>query len=429
MNSNEKNACEEYRNLSRRKFLVNSAKIAAIASMPAWLPRVAFAQGGTGHRDRIISVYLRGGIDGLTMCVPHGDANYYANRPNIAIPQPTSSSSDKAIDLNGFFGLPRALAALETPYREGWLAFAHAVGAPVWTRSHFDAQRWMETGAINDISVVDGWLARHLATSTPTKANAALRAISMTYGMRQTLTGAPLTLPIPDPDNFGYAGWWSYQNEMAGLIQQSYRAGAGNKLVRDAAIDTDHTMGMLSQIDFEHYVPGGGAVYGDDNFGRSLKATAALLKAEVGVEAIHIDIDGWDTHANQGPTNGYMYGLLKQVGDGLGALWKDLSNSNVDDWILVALSEFGRTAIENDSLGTDHGTGNAMMIMGGAVKGNQVKSVWPGLAIDQLYQQIDLKATMDYRDVLSEIVDKRLKNPNLDAIFPSYTPNYQGLVN
>lgn len=428
MNHEELNACEEYRSLSRRNFLVGAAKVAAIASIPAWLPRVAFAEPLPG-RDRIISVYLRGGIDGLTLCVPHGDPGYYANRPNIAIPAPTSSSSDRAIDLDGFFGLPKALAALEDPYREGWLAIAHAVGAPVWSRSHFDAQRWMETCAINDTSVVDGWLARHLATSTPIKAKAILRAISMTYGMRQTLAGAPLTLPIPDPDNFDYAGWWYYQDEMAGLIQQSYKSGAGDPLVRDAAVSTDKTMGMLDQIDFANYTPTGGAVYPEGSFGQSLRATAALLKANVGVEAIHIDIDGWDTHANQGPIDGYMFGLLKQVGDGLGALWKDLSSANVDDWVLVALSEFGRTAIENNSLGCDHGTANAMLVMGGGVRGNQVYRSWPGLAVENLYQGVDLKATMDYRDILSEMVDKRLKNPNLGSIFPGYTPNYQGLFN
>lgn len=423
--------CEEYNGLSRRKFLSGSAKAgAAMALMPAWLPRVALAQEPTSSsRDIIVSVFLRGGMDGMSVCVPYGDPYYYKIRPTIAIPAPTSKSQNKAIDLNGFFGVNAGFAPLIDAYKAGHLLFVHATGGVPndWSRSHFDAQRWMELGKPADASVFTGWLGRHLATSTPLSAKAPLRAIALTDGLPVTLAGGPESLPIPDPSNFGYEGQWTNIKELALHIQAAYAQTLNP--VATAAATTQQTLSLLNSINFNGYVPAGKAVYPNSDFGNALQATAALIRANIGVEAIHIDVGGWDTHSAEGPINGYMAGLVADVGSSLAAFHQDLEAANHLNFTLVAMSEFGRTAAENASQGTDHGTANAMFLMGGKVAGNRVLAKWPGLAPTEQYQGQDLQITIDYRDILAEIIAVRLLNQaNLSTIFPGYTPTFHGVV-
>lgn len=418
----ENNGCSEYSELSRRRFLIGSLGVAA-ATTASWIPKVAMGQ-GSSSRDVLIHIYLRGGVDGLSLIVPHGDANYYRHRPTIAVPAPDTPDTNRAIELNGFFGLPPALARLKDIYSAGQLAVVHAVGAPNWSRSHFDAQRWMEMGLASSGST--GWLGRHLATVSPMKPSAQLRGISMTYGMRQTMVGAPRSLPIPDLDSFGYAGWWPYQAEMASWLQTAYARTP--EPLKSVAADTQVSIDLLNQIDFANYRPSGGAVYPEEWFGKSLKATAALLRADVGVEAIHLDLDGFDTHSTQGTTDGYLHNLLGVLGNSLHAFWRDLNGANRRNWTCVVVSEFGRTVRENSSKGTDHGCANAVLVMGPNVRGGQCVSQWPGLHEDQLFQGVDLTATIDFRDILGEIVQKRLTNPDLASVFPGYTPTFRNIV-
>jgi uncharacterized protein (DUF1501 family) len=406
--------------------LIKSAAVAAAASGPSWLPKVALAGTEKAKRDVIVSVYLRGGIDGLTMCIPYFEPNYYNLRPNIAVPRPDSSSPNKVIPLDNRFGLPPGLSALLEPYQAGWLMFAHAVGAPNWSRSHFDAQRWMEVGSRDQQTMTSGWLARHLMTVGPMKANAILRGLSMTYGMRQTMNGAPKALPIPDPSNFGYAGWWYYESEIAGYIKRGYDRVDGELFA--AANDTRQTIDLLKTIDFNGYSPAGGATYPDTEFGKSLKASAALMKADVGVEAIHVDLDGWDTHSDMGPVDGYMNEHMQNLGNSLRAFWKDLSSSNRANWTMLVMSEFGRNVRENSSRGNDHGYANAMMVMGGAVNGGKVMTNWPGLHEDQLFEGADLAATIDHRDIVAEVLKVRAGNTQLNKVFPGYNPKLRGVV-
>ncbi|MFZ4507867.1 MAG: DUF1501 domain-containing protein [Fimbriimonas sp.] len=418
-------SCREYTELSRRRFLVGSVAAATAVASPAWLPRVAMAQ-GFSSRDVLIHIYLRGGVDALTLAVPYAEPLYYALRPTVDIPQPDSSSTRKAIDLDGFFGLPPSLAALVEPYRARQLAIVHAVGAPNWSRSHFDAQRLMEAG-LSSQTPVSGWLGRHLRTTSPAKFGSQLRGVSLTRGLRRTLVGGPQSLAIRVLADFGDSGGWENQAELSSYIQDSYSL--MSEPLRSIAGDTQKTIELLKRIDFVSYRPAGGAVYPAHDFAVALRSTAALIKADLGVEAIHLDLDGFDTHSNQGSKDGYLDKLLTVLGDSLGAFWKDMSGSNRKDWTSVVVSEFGRTARENGSRGTDHGTAGAMILMGPNVKGRRVYTDWPGLRDDQLFQQADLAPTIDFRDILAEVCARRLGNTNLAAAFPNFTPNFRNVVN
>jgi uncharacterized protein (DUF1501 family) len=421
--------CKEYGQLTRRQ-LLQRGSLAGLASltMPAWMPRLAFAQGGP-QRDVVIVVFLRGGVDGLSLCYPFGDADYYVHRTSEAIPRPDSTSNVKGINLDGFFGVPRALSSMVPIYNDGKLLFVHATGGVLntYTRSHFDAMRWLELGKPDDISVPDGWLARHLASTPSIITNAPLRGISITYGQSESLRAAPLTLPIPDPRYFGYDGWYPNQTEMINWLKATYNL--TNDPIKAAAKNTTNTVDLLKAIDFENYVPAGGAVYNSDNsdFHRSLRSAAAIMRAQIGVEVITIDIGGWDSHNDQGTNTGYLHNLMTELATGLSAFYTDLHGANQANWTLVAMSEFGRTAVQN-ATGTDHGRGNAMMLMGPNVIGGRVVRDWPGLAMDNLVDQQDLNVTIDYRDVISEVVKKRMGNNNIGVVLPGYTPNYRGLV-
>ncbi len=427
MIEHERHCCTEYKSISRRGFIggASAATIAATLGY-AWLPRVSFAQ-SQSQRDIVISIYLRGGADGCTLVVPHGDAGYYSARPTIAIPQPGSGQSGQATDLNGYFGLSQAMLPLLAPYQNGHLAIAHAVGSSNWTRSHFDAQKWMETSDRDNINGNSGWLGRHLATVAEKSPGAPMRGVSLTYGMARTLNGGPKALPIPDPDYFGFAGYYPNMSELSNWIGAQYNR--IQDMQKQAVRDTRNVIATLDRINFQGYNGAGGAVYPDSYFGRSMKATAALMKANIGLEAVHMDVDGWDTHADQGPIGGYMDGLMQDLAGSIGAFYTDMAASARLDFTLVVVSEFGRNVLENGSKGTDHGAGNAMFVMGGKVNGGSVYTSWPGCSVENLLDGYDLQMTMDYRDVLAEIVSKRLgNNANLSTVFPNFTPTFRNIL-
>jgi uncharacterized protein (DUF1501 family) len=419
-------ACDEYRQLSRREFVSRTTATAVALSVPAWLPRVTYAQSAAPDRDVLVSIFLRGGADGLTLVPPFGEASYYTLRPTIAIPRPDSGSATPALNLDGFFGLPSAMSALLPAYAAGRLLVVHATGSTDPSRSHFDAQFFMEIGKPGDLNVVTGWLGRHLASRPPMKADAALRGIGFNFGLPQTLAGAPSTLPIPDPGNFRLSGNSSTANQRLAWLGTSYQT--ERDPLRTAALNTQRTINTLSALNIGGYVPAGGAVYPGGSFGAALRSTAALIRADMGVEAVQIDIGGWDTHSAQGPLNGGMAQLMTQFAQAIGAFHADMDGAGrINNVTLVASSEFGRVARENASQGTDHGHGNVMFVMGGAVRGGRVLSVWPGLAPGQLYDNQDLHVTIDYRDILAETVLRRLGNTNLDLVFPGFSPTMRGV--
>lgn len=420
-------ACEEYNDLSRRGFIARTAAAAVALSVPAWVPRVTYAQSESSARDVLVAIFLRGGADGLTLVPPYGESAYYTLRPTIAIPRPDSTSANRGVDLNGFFGLPATMSGLLPAYQSGQLLIVHAVGSTDPTRSHFDAQAYMEAGVPGSANNATGWLGRHLASRPPAKATATLRALGFSFGLPQMLAGAPDTLPIPDPANFGLAGNFSTRAQRMTWLANSYTN--EREPLKTEAFNTQRTITTLQQLNIAGYQPGGGAVYPGGGFGAALRSTAALIKADIGVEAVEIDISGWDTHNAQGPLTGGMSNLMRTFANAIAAFHADMFAADLmRKTTLVAMSEFGRVARENASAGTDHGHGGCMFILGGSTQGGRVLAQWPGLAQDQLYQNQDLQVTTDYRDILSEIVTKRLGNDRLDIVFPGYTPTFKGVV-
>ncbi len=418
--------CAEYVELERRQFLDRCARIGALAmlSAPAWFPRLAFASDPENLHDTIICIFLRGGADGLTLCVPYGDADYYVARNVIAVPPPDSAAPLKAVDLNGFFGLAPGVATLLPIYSAGHLAFVHACGSPDSSRSHFQAQDSMESGTLEISGNSTGWLARHLLT-VPAMGNGLLRGVGASVTIPKSLAGAAATIPIPDIDNYDLVGQPVTKAARQALLSTMY-ASAGTFLQVHAE-NVAATLDLITQVNANGYTPAGGAVYPEGPWGIGLRTIAQLTKADIGLEVACIDLHGWDTHAEQGTLDGKLHALMSTLSEGLVALYTDLTEC-LNRVTVVVLSEFGRRVEENASAGCDHGHGNAMMVMGGNVNGGQVIAEWPGLHPDVLDQGRDLAITIDYRDVLGEILQKRAGNTSLDTVFPGYTPVFQNVV-
>ncbi|HVT40691.1 MAG TPA: DUF1501 domain-containing protein [Gemmatimonadaceae bacterium] len=421
--------CREYNELSRRNFIIGSAGAAVFgAIMPAWLPKVVFARSANSSRDVIVNIFQRGGADGLSLVAPYTDANYYAARPTIAIPRPDSGKVHRGTALDGTFQFAEGMLGLLPAYRGGELLVLQGAGLSFSSRSHFDAQHFIEVGKADDLSLSSGWLGRHLATSDPMTPGATLRGVAVANGLPDTLAGAPKTLPIPDPGNFSIDGNGDTTNARTDWLATDYFRGTG--LLRSTALDAAATIALLRSINVGGYMPSNGARYPDSSFGTSLRAAAALIKADIGVEAIQVDIDGWDTHTTADPLAGQLYNLMSDFADSVGAFWADvLQGSGRWNVTLVSMSEFGRNVRQNGDAGTDHGRGGVMFVMGHHVSGGRVLTRdWQPLATDNLEDDQDLKVTIDHRDVLAEIVKNRLGNPNLDVIFPDYTPSMLGVT-
>lgn len=423
--------CAEYNTLSRRDFIVSSAGISLSALFPAWLPRVTLAGAYASNRDVIVSIFLRGGADGLTLCAPFGDPNYYKVRNYIAVPQPDSSSTFRGVNLDGFFMFPHAMTELVPAFTAGDLLVVHATGQLQVSRSHFDAQRFMEVGQPNSTTVASsGWLGRHLASTPPAKADAKLRGLGVASGLQKTLVsprGDTRTLPIADPTNFVVAGPPASAAQRLEFLAEDYEH--ADEPVRSSALDALNTFELLKSVNFAGYRPANGATYdGDFAFSRALKAVATLIKADIGIEAAQVDLGGWDTHVSQGPDGGAMWQSMNTLARALAAFHADVVATGHKVTVIV-MSEFGRTVRENGSGGTDHGCASAMLLLGNAIKGGRVLTKqWPGLAIENLQDRQDLKVTVDYRDVLSEIVERRLGNSNLRYIFPGWQPSFLGVT-
>lgn len=421
-------ACSEYNALSRRQFLSwSGAAAAAAATVPAWMPRVAFAR-DFSTRDVIVSIYLRGGADGLTMCVPYAEPAYYTARPTIAVAPPGAPSG--CTDLNGFFGLPPALAALHPLYQAGHMAIVHATGSTDSTRSHFDAQRFMEVGKPADPTIFTGWLGRHIATVAPADPTAPVRAIGVAYQLQQTLRGAPKGVPVPDLTNYVLRGSSTTRAARTNWLDSVYDTVADP--VKAASNNTIATINTLAAVNAAAYTPLGTYPYpptsgtGSSALSKALKQTAALIAADVGVEAVAIDKSGWDTHSAQGSVTGTMAGHMADLANSLRAFYEDVIIARNKNVTIVIMSEFGRRVQENGSQGLDHGHGNCMFLIGRKIAGGQVITQWPGLS--SLYQNLDLNITIDFRDILAEICAKRLENTNLASVFPGYTPTFRNVA-
>ena len=419
----KKNARAKY---SRRTVLGGSSALAAAAVLG---PRsradqsAVFRPGPRLGKDVYVQLFLRGAMDGLSLLVPHGDDDYYAARPTLAVPKP--GQPDGALDLDGFFGLAPAAAPLLTPYGNGHLLLAHATGSTDPTRSHFDAFARMEFGDPNlpPGSVQNAWLARYLNQSA-TSSQGVLRAVAISDVPPLSLLGAPRSLPIPDPGNFLFPGNPATALTRSALIGSMYADEPPP--VGSSVTDTLNSIDLLAQIDFANYTPSNGALYPPTELGQQLCKAAALIKADRGIEAITIDYGGWDHHADQGPLDGLMATMMDELARSLEAFYLDMLPI-LDRVSLVCLSEFGRRVAENSSLGTDHGHGGAFLALGGGIQGGRVLANWPGLAPAQL-DNGDLAVTIDFRDLLGELLERRLAATNLTQIFPQHTFTSYGIT-
>lgn len=380
-----------------------------------WMPRLSFAPQNTAPRgDALVVIFLRGAADALNMVVPHGEEAYYQLRPTLGIARPDDSKklkSERVMDLDGFFGLHPNMSSLLEAWQSKRLAIIHACGAPDESRSHFKAMELMERGIDDERGPASGWIGRHLATLN-TGNPSPLRAVSMGDYPQRSLSGGVPVSALRSIADFHLGGDERALQQMRAALSYVYQND-------ELGQDTLSIMDTLQKLDPANYPSS--MAYPESDFGLALKQTAMLIKAEVGLEVSAIDLGGWDTHFTQGSTIGLMPNLMKDLAEGLTAFHADMAD-HMNKLTIVTMSEFGRRAYENGSLGTDHGHGSMMMVLGGNVDGGKVHGQWPGLAEGQLIGPGDLAVTTDYRDVLSEVLTKRLNNPAVSAVFPEYQP-------
>jgi uncharacterized protein (DUF1501 family) len=401
-------------NITRRYFLKSSGiAMLGMASLPAFLQRAVAATVSPGKKKMVV-LFQRGAMDGLNVVVPFAEPNYYTMRPTIAIPQPRRGGTEAAIDLDGFFGLHPSLQPLQPLFQQGQVAIVHAVGSPDPTRSHFDAQDFMESGTPGVKSTDNGWLNRALQTM-PEEHASPFRAVALGPYLPLTLQGSVPAIAIPDLKQFKMYG---PQQTVEGGFEAMY-AQTVDQAMRGVGQETFEAVDQLKKINPDSYEPENGAQYPNSRFGKSLREIAELFKADVGLEVAFLDSGGWDHHVNEGGVQGQLSNLLRDLGQGIAAFHQDMGD-RMGDVVFVSMSEFGRTARENGNRGTDHGHANCMFVLGGCVRGGKVYTRWPGLSEDQLNQGRDLAMTTDYRSVLGEIISRHLGDPGLDAVFPGF---------
>jgi uncharacterized protein (DUF1501 family) len=402
--------------ITRRIFLRNGAlAVVGTTALPSFLTRAALGAADSGVRaKRLVVIFQRGAADGLNIVVPHGEPSYYAMRPTINIPKKS------VLDLDGFFGLHPAMASFQPLWKQKHLAIVHAAGSPDPTRSHFDAQDFMESGTPGIKVTDDGWLNRALPglPVVSGKDKSAFRAIALGTSLPRILSGKEPAVAINNLNDFSVGG----KNPKAAPIANTFEAMYENSvdtMLHGTGQETFDAVKMLKAADPAHYTPAADANYPKGHFGDSLKQLAQLIKANLGVQVAFADIGGWDHHVNEGSTQGQIANVLGEFSQSIAAFWTDLGDLG-EDTVVVTMSEFGRTARENGNRGTDHGHANVMFVLGGPVKGGKVYGRWPGLDQSQLYEGRDLAVTTDFRLVLSEVVSRYLGNKDLRTVFPGF---------
>jgi uncharacterized protein (DUF1501 family) len=398
--------------MKRRTFLQTASLVGGGILVPvgfnSWAAR---GMTQTGNRKRTIVIFLRGAIDGLSVVVPHQESIYYEARPNIAVAYPNEKGG--AIDLDGYFGLHPDLADLMPLWKNKTLAFIHACGSPDETRSHFDAQDYMETGTPGLKNTPDGWMNRLLAVLSqgqpqPTQAlNIGVRTPRILEGKMSVASlppgkAASNRLPVDNPEvNTAFDRLYEGSDNLSKAYQEGRKA-------REI---------IMSQLNAEMKTSAKGAP-ATDTFVRDAAEVAKLMLGESRTQIAFMDFGGWDSHINQ---KELLQRYLKPLGRGLATLVKELKPIYKDTTIIV-MSEFGRTVKENGNRGTDHGHGNAMWVLGGSVRGGQIYGKWPTLEESQLFEARDLAVTTDFRDAIASVLEQHLSVPKplISRIFPNY---------
>lgn len=413
--------------ITRRYFLRSSGALALYCGLSPLKVLGASTPAAVKKNKTIVVIFLRGGMDGLNFVVPYGDASYKHLRKSLRLAEP--GQPDGVLDLDGFFGLHPRAAALQPLFAQGHARALHAVGYDLNTRSHFEEQDTWETGVIGNTVSSDGWLNRHLLTST---GHGPVRAVSIGDNLPRILRGkapafalhgiADLNLPsMAKGDDVAMRSALEYAYCTPGSSQRA----AARDLLSDTAQTTMAGIDVIKKAAGQNYQPA--ATYPKNEFSRRLSEAARLIKTGIGIEVIEIDYGGWDTHQNQGGIAGSYGNLVQNLADGLAAFHQDMGD-HMNDTLVLTISDFGRTAAENGTGGTDHGWANCMLALGASKSPSPVISRWPGLAKEQLHQGRDLLHTTDFRDVLGEVVGNHLGNHALKTVLPNHTFKPVGLV-
>ena len=403
--------------ISRRVFVRDGGlALVSLGMDPLFLARAAYTQPSPSSpvlpRPILVCLFQRGAVDGLNMIVPHGERVYYAERPRIAIP------GKDVIDLDGFFGLHPELAPLKPLWDNKSLAVIHAVGSPDATRSHFDAQDYMETGTPGVKSTPDGWLNRYCHHDKEHE-DTPFRAVAFGPQLPRILGGTAPALALDDLQAFGLRIPGEGARDRVTRAFEELYEGAATGILATSSRESFDAIQMLKRLDPRQYQPDHGAQYPRGRFGRALLQIAQLIKAGVGLEIAFADIGGWDTHVNQGAAEGQLAARLRELGECLAAFSTDLGE-RMQNVVVLTMSEFGRTVRENGNSGTDHGHATAMLALGGPVNGGRVLGRWPGLEPTSRFEGRDLAVTTDFRDVFAEVLTRHLGAADLAPVFPGY---------
>ena len=402
--------------MQRRVFLKSGAlAFMSLGLAPSFVWRTAWAEANQS-RKILVCIFQRGAVDGLNVIVPFAEPNYYRMRPRIAVPQP-GAGDGAALDVDGRFAFHPVLAPFKELYDRGMLAAVQAVGSPSATRSHFDAQFFMETAVPDYKSVRDGWLNRALAAShlSDPEGHRYLRAVAMTESMPVALKGTESALAVSDLESF-----LSGPPVGLGAFEALYGEDSGDAILGGPGREATEAIKVLRENDPRRYKPV--VDYPGSTFGRSMMEIAQLIKADVGLEIAFADVGGWDTHVNQGASQGQLALRLRDFGDSIAAFCADLAD-RMEDVVVLTMSEFGRTARENGNAGTDHGHANCLFVIGGGVRGGTIHGEWPGLEPEQLYEGRDLALTTDFRNIFAEVLSGHLGIESFDLVFPHYQVN------
>jgi uncharacterized protein (DUF1501 family) len=386
--------------------------LVSLGFAPAFVARTV--QAAQPRKKALVAIFQRGAVDGLNMVVPFGEQAYYAARPSIAIPRP--NVADGAVDLNGFFGLHPRMAPLAPFFKRGELAIVHACGSPDETRSHFDAQDYMESGTPGNKGTRDGWMNRYLHAKEHAAASP-FRAVALASSLPRSLQGTEPALAINQINQFGIRA--GRNSDMVQSTFEDEYAAAADALLHKTGGEAFNAVKMLKDVNTATYAPAGNAQYPNSAFGGALKQIAQLIKSDLGLEVAFTELTGWDTHVQQGNSTGQLANRLDDFAKSIAAFGTDMGEQ-MADIVLVTMSEFGRAVQENGNRGTDHGHGNAMFILGGPVQGGKVYGTWPGLEVGQRWEGRDLAITTDFRDVFSEIVSGHLGATDVSKIFPGH---------
>ncbi len=415
-------------NVSRRVFVrAGGLALVSLGLDPLFLDRAAYALGSravpAAHGRTLVCLFQRGAVDGLSMIAPHGDPYYYRERPGIAI------EAHDLIDLDGHFGLHPRLAALKPLWDNKSLAVVHAVGSPDSTRSHFDAQDYMESGTPGVKATTDGWLNRYCRHDAE-HAETPFRAVAFGPQLPRILAGTAPALAIDDLQAFGLRAPQAPVRDRLTRAFEALYEGSATGLLASSSQEGFAAVQQMKTANPTQYQPANGAVYPRGPLGRSLLQIAQLIKSDLGVEIAFADVSGWDTHVNQGASEGQLAGRLDELGGALAAFTTDLGD-RMADVVVLTMSEFGRTVRENGNRGTDHGHATAMMVLGGGVNGGRVAGRWPTLDPAARYEGRDLAVTTDFRDLFGEVLAGHLGATDLAAVFPGFTvspANFPGVL-